>query len=129
MPFNRTIKVLVMDDEELIRSYCSFTLSYLGHKFQVACNGEEALLAYQYGLAVGEPFDAAILDIGIPGGMGGEETIRRLIQIDPGVKAIVSSGYHGSPLMVEYREHGFKAALPKPYSAQELTDALSKVLV
>ncbi len=117
-----------MDDEEPIRSYCGLMLSHLGHKSHAVCHGEEALSAYQEGLQVGEPFDLVILDIKVPHGMGGEETIKQLIQIDPDVKAVISSGYRESPLMVNYKEYGFKAALSKPYDMQELTNALSTAL-
>ncbi len=76
----------------------------------------------------GEPFDAVILDLTIPGGMGGKEAIKELLQIDPKIKAIVSSGYYNDPVMSNYKEYGFSGIVAKPYKIDELSETLKKVM-
>jgi CheY-like chemotaxis protein len=127
-PANRKGKVLVMDDEDVIRTILSVMLLAFGYEAHLTADGEEAIQSYVKALDAGEPFDAVIIDLNIPGGLGGSETMRRLYDIDPGVKAIVSSGYRNNPAMENYREHGFLAVLHKPYSISELRDVLHKVM-
>ncbi len=121
-------KVLIMDDEEIIRLVSGNMLSHVGYRVSLAKNGEEALDAYKREMSAGEPFDAVILDLTVRGGMGGEETIMRLREIDPGVKAIVSSGYSRDPVMLDFAKYGFSGALPKPYKIRDLFDVLQYVL-
>jgi len=121
-------RVLVMDDDELIRSLAREQLGELGNEVEVAVNGEEVLARYQEA-AASQPFDLVILDLTVRGGMGGLETLRNLKEIDPGVQAVVSSGYSEDAAVANYLEHGFKAFLKKPYKIQELRNVIHSVLV
>ncbi len=120
-------KILFMDDEEIIRSFGRDILGYLGYFVETASDGEEAVSLFTEKKKIGQPFDAVILDIHIPGGVGGESTIKRLLDIDPDIKAVVSSGDRQSDLMTNFRKYGFRAALPKPYSTGELREILKAV--
>ena len=88
-----------------------------------------ALILFEHAQQSGKPFDAVILDLTIRGGMGGKETIVKLRALDPGVKALVASGYSNDPVMSQYEEAGFDGMVPKPFSAQQLTLALQAVLL
>lgn len=121
-------RVLVMDDEEMIVNMAQRILARLGYETASAHNGAEAVAVYRQALSTGEPFDVVMLDLTVRGGMGGEEAIRLLIEIDPRVKAIVSSGYSDSPVMQDYRRYGFSGAAGKPYSLLELSQVLDRVL-
>jgi CheY-like chemotaxis protein len=103
-------------------------LRKLGHEAEGAADGEEALARFRLARGAGAPFDAVILDLTVRGGMGGEETLRRLLQIDPSVKAIVSSGYSESAAIASHREYGFSAVLRKPYRVEDLALALECAL-
>ena len=118
-----------MDDEEMIRELASEMLVSLGHEVASAETGETALAAYRAAQDAGRPFDIVILDLTIRGGMGGLETMRKLVEIDPDVKAVVSSGYSGDEVLSDYREHGFRAVLAKPYSLAELQGVLGELLI
>ena len=117
-----------MDDKEMIRDVVKNMLMLFHYDVDVACNGEEAVMLYKRDKESGRPFDAVIMDLMVPGGMGGQEAIRKLREIDPDVKAIVSSGYSEDPIMADYEKHGFIAVLPKPYRIQDLSKTLLKVL-
>ncbi|MBE2215242.1 MAG: response regulator [Opitutaceae bacterium] len=121
-------RVLLMDDEETIRRLGERCLRHLGCEVQVAADGGECVRIYQAAMQGGRRFDAVILDLTVPGGLGGRETIQALKAIDPAVRAIVSSGYSNDPVMAHYREHGFAAVVPKPYSVDVLTLTLQRVL-
>ena len=121
-------RVLLMDDEETIRRLGERCLKHLGCDVQVAADGGECVRIYQAALQGGRRFDVVILDLTVPGGLGGRETIQALKAIDPSVRAIVSSGYSNDPVMARYREHGFVAVVPKPYSIDALTITLQRVL-
>jgi DNA-binding NarL/FixJ family response regulator len=88
-----------------------------------ARNGEEAIALYQE-----RAYDVVMLDLTIPGGMGGKETIKELLKIDPNVKAIVSSGYSSDPIMGEYQQYGFKDVIAKPYGIEELGEVIHCVI-
>jgi signal transduction histidine kinase/ActR/RegA family two-component response regulator len=120
--------ILLMDDEKLIRDIAGVMLKALGHRVEFALNGEEALDKYQGALSSGRRFDIVILDLTIRGSMGGEETIQKLLEIDPDVKAIVSSGYADSSAISEYTKCGFKACLAKPYQVDTLRNMLDGLL-
>lgn len=120
--------VLVMDDEEVVRNTAGGILDVLGYTAAYAKDGAEAIEAYIEARAKEEPFDAVIMDLTVPGGMGGKEAIARLLLIDPSVKAIVSSGYSNDPVMSEFAKFGFKAVIPKPYSVAEFSATISKVI-
>ncbi|MEW5804297.1 MAG: response regulator [bacterium] len=121
-------KILVMEDEEMLRRYLYSLLSSLGYEVVCIGNGDEAIKSYQDALKAGHPFDAVIMDLTIPGGMGGDVAIQKLIEIDPGTKAIVSSGYSTDPIMTDFRQHGFKGCIPKPYDIQTLSRVLHEVV-
>ena len=123
-----TGKILVMDDEEMIRVLATQILRRLGYTAEVAKDGAEAIALYQRALTQDTPFDAVILDLTVPGGMGGKETIEALLHIDPDVRAIVSSGYSQNSILANYQRHGFRAVIAKPYSTAELNQILHKVV-
>ncbi|HTZ19071.1 MAG TPA: ATP-binding protein, partial [Dissulfurispiraceae bacterium] len=100
-------KVLVMDDEEMIREVAGRMLNHLGYEVGLAADGNEAVALYTTAKSEGNPFDIVIMDLTIPGGMGGKETIQKLAEIDPGIRALVSSGYSHGPITAEYRKFGF----------------------
>lgn len=117
-------RVLVMDDEEPIRTLAVQLLGSIGHTAETAADGAEAIDLYQHARNRGESFDVVIMDLTVPNGMGGKETIRQLKQLDPNVLAIVSSGYSNDPVMAEFRDYGFSGVVPKPYSTDDLAAAL-----
>jgi PAS domain S-box-containing protein len=121
-------RILVMDDEEIIRSVAGELLTALGHEVAFAQTGEAALEAYRAAREAGRPFDVVILDLTIRGGMGGMEALSKLIEIDPDVKAIVSSGYSDDPSLTNYIEQGFRSFLKKPYNVEDLKKTLSSLL-
>jgi CheY-like chemotaxis protein len=120
--------ILVMEDDRITGVLAIFLLQQLHYSAEVAVNGEEALLKYLKAKEAGRPHDAVILDVNIAQGMGAEKTIRHLLEIDPDIKAIVSSGYQKNPLMVNYRRYGFAGVLPKPYGKDELGAVLASTL-
>ncbi len=121
-------KILVMDDEEMIRAVAGQMLTRIGYAVEFASNGDEALEYFEEARLSGSPFSAVLLDLTIPGGMGGIKTIERLREIDPGVIAIVSSGYSDDPVLADYANYGFQGALPKPYKIFELSEVLHEVI-
>ncbi len=121
-------KMLVMDDEKHIRDLAAEMLSNIGYEVTTSIDGAETIEIYETAMGSGYPFDAVIIDLTIPGGMGGKETIQRLTKIDPAVKAIVSSGYSNDPVMANFAEYGFKGVVAKPYKARELSEVLHKVI-
>jgi CheY-like chemotaxis protein len=121
-------KILFMDDEEPIRDLACEMLSMLGYETAPARNGAEAVELYAAAKEAGATFDAVVLDLTVPGGMGGKETIQRLLSIDPEVAGIVSSGYSNDPIMADYRKYGFRSIIPKPYSATQLGEVLKEAL-
>ncbi len=127
-PLHGRGKILLMDDEVAIRDAASEALCHLGYEVEVAHDGKEALELYKKAQKMGTPFDAIIMDLTIPGGMGGEEAIQSLLHIDPEANAIVSSGYSTDPVMSDYEKYGFKGVVTKPYSIKELNEILARVL-
>jgi two-component system, cell cycle sensor histidine kinase and response regulator CckA len=121
-------RILIMDDEVIIRRAAGKVLSRLGYEVEYAKDGSEAIELYIGAKQRNKPFDVVIMDLTIPGGMGGKEAIERLIEMDPEVKAIVSSGYSDDPIMSDYRGYGFRGVIGKPYSIGELTETLRKVM-
>jgi two-component system cell cycle sensor histidine kinase/response regulator CckA len=121
-------RILVMDDDELVQSVLGRMLTMIGYEAAYARNGHEALKLYQKAKDSGQPFKAVILDLTIPGNMGGEEAIKKLKEIDPQVKAILSSGYGDSPVMTEFEKHGFAAFIAKPYKMVDLSKKLRHVI-
>ncbi len=121
-------RILVMDDERVIRSVAAELITALGHRVEFAEHGKEVIEKYEAAKRSGEPFDAVILDLTVRGGMGGAEAVRELQKIDPGVKAVVSSGYADNSIASNHRAQGFKAFLKKPYDVDSLRDVLDMVL-
>jgi len=121
-------KILVMDDEENIREVAGEMLSFLGYDVAFAKDGAEAVEVYSKSGSSRHPIDAVLMDLTIPGGMGGRETLQVLQEIDPEVKAIVSSGYSNDPIMADYRLFGFSGIITKPYKLGELRRVLGEVL-
>ncbi len=121
-------RVLLMDDESAIRDVTGAMLRMHGFQVECAADGEEALERYVSAAADGHPFDLVIMDLTIPGGMGGRETMERLLVLDPSVRAIVSSGYSDDPVMADHAACGFVGVLPKPYRLAELLAAVRSAL-
>ncbi len=121
-------KILIMDDEEVIRRVTQLLLTRAGYQVKTACSGEEAINMYEQAMRDEDPFDLVILDLTIPGGMGGKEAIKNILKIDPKARAIVSSGYADDPVMAHYAENGFIGVVAKPYSKEDILKALSDAL-
>jgi CheY-like chemotaxis protein len=121
-------RVLVMDDEPIVLQVTDRALHSAGYDVRTVTNGGDAIEAYREALADGRRFDAVILDLTVPAGIGGKEAAERILAIDPTARLMVSSGYSEDSVMSEYRRHGFCAVLPKPYSARQLCDALVAML-
>ena len=121
-------KVLLMDDNSVIRNSVGKVLSRMGHEVQCASNGEEAIALYKQTQEHQHAFDVVILGLAIHGGMGDREALVQLRSIDMHVKAIVSSGYVYDPVVLGYEKHGFHAVLAKSYGRQDLITGLHKVL-
>jgi CheY-like chemotaxis protein len=117
-------KILVMDDEDFILEVAIQMLTKMGYEVSVAKDGNEAIEIYRQAQQLKEPFDAVIMDLTVPGGMGGKEGIGKLKELDPNVKALVSSGYSNDPVMSNFRDYGFEGVIMKPYRIQDLSDAL-----
>jgi PAS domain S-box-containing protein len=120
--------ILVMDDEELILSLLDAFLSDAGHLVTAVKDGAAAIEAYQQALLTGQPFDVVLMDLIVPAGMGGQETLAAILQLDPNVKALVSSGYLNHPVTSHYRQYGFKAAISKPFDLAQLSSILYAVV-
>ncbi|PXA03740.1 hypothetical protein DDZ13_10620 [Coraliomargarita sinensis] len=121
-------RILVMDDMEAMMMVAGEILKALGYEVEFTTNGEEAIEAYKKAKESGNPFDAVVFDLTVPGGMGGEEASNILIEYDPDLIAIASSGYTTSNVMSDYKNSAFKAVVPKPYRIKEMSDALNRVL-
>jgi CheY-like chemotaxis protein len=114
-----------MDDEEMVRKIAAKLIQALGHDVDVAPNGDEALAKYRSARDAGRTFDVVILDLTVRGGMGGADAARKLLELDPSVNMVVSSGYSDDEVTSNYREHGFRAFLKKPYDVDELRRTLN----
>jgi len=121
-------KILVMDDEDFVRSVVRRMLMKLGYEFEFSEDGQEAIEKYTEAMNNNERFDAVILDLTIPAGIGGKDVIERLLFIDPEVKAIVSSGFSSDEVIANYSKYGFKGVIRKPYKVVELGQILYKVI-
>ncbi|MBP1928431.1 DNA-binding NtrC family response regulator [Methanolinea mesophila] len=121
-------RILVMDDEPGIREILRDILIHLGYQVETAADGESACRQYSEAFCRDERFDAVIIDLTINGGMGGEEALQELQKIDPSVKAIVSSGHSGNPVMADPRSYGFSGVMPKPYRIKDMGQLLDEIL-
>ncbi len=120
-------RVLLMDDDRDVRSIGAQLLQALGYDVVEAAGGEDALRLYEQARTK-RPFEAVILDLTVPGGMGGKECVHKLKARDPNVRAIVATGYYTDPILAEYEAYGFRASVQKPYRLEELAAALTQVL-
>ncbi|MDX1764925.1 MAG: ATP-binding protein, partial [bacterium] len=120
-------RVLLMDDERFICDAASKMLEAMGYEVTCVPGGVEAVEAFARARKSGRSFDCVIMDLTIPGGMGGKEAIGKLREIDPQVKAVVSSGYSNDPVMADYRRYGFQGVLRKPYVTAEIARIVEEV--
>jgi PAS domain S-box-containing protein len=122
-------RVLIMDDEAALRKMIDNMLRRMGFEYVAAAGtGDEAIRLYSQARTSGAPFDLVIMDLTIPGGMGGKETMEKLFKIDPGITALISSGYAAEPVMSDYEKYGFKGIITKPYTYDDLRKALRMVI-
>jgi signal transduction histidine kinase/ActR/RegA family two-component response regulator len=121
-------KILVMDDEEIILDLLGELLDALGYDVTFASSGAHAIDAYKKALSNNTPFDLVIMDLTVPGGMGGKEAMERLLEVDPKVKAVVSSGYFNDPILADPKKYGFVGVLPKPYDANQLSELITRLI-
>jgi len=121
-------KILFMDDEKSVRDMARQMLNHLGYEVKLAKDGAEMIDLYKNAKEMQLPYRAVIMDLTVPGGMGGKKTMKKLLEIDPEVKAIVSSGYSHDPLMSEFRQYGFKDVILKPYKIENLSQTLHKAI-
>ena len=117
-----------MDDEEMIQTLLKIMLEKFGFDVELTSDGNQAIDIYCKALEVGDRFDIVIMDLTIPGGLGGKDAAKDLLQIDPDAKIIVSSGYANDPVMSNYTEFGFKGIVTKPFTKDQLIEAINKVM-
>jgi len=122
-------KILIMDDQEPILKMVSKMLRKMGYESTSATDGTQAINIYREAYNKGKPFDLVILDLTVPGGMGGAKTMEKLLKIDPNVKAVVSSGYSNDPIMACFEDYGFCGVVPKPFTKNQLSEILNKIFV
>jgi len=121
-------RILVMDDDAGVRQVAGKILKHLGYEADFALDGAETIEKYQGARRAGKPFDLVIMDLTIPGGMGGKEAFQTLRLIEPQTRAIVSSGYADDPIMTNYRKYGFSGVIKKPYKVDSFSHVLHEVL-
>ncbi len=124
----RAARILIMDDEAMVRDVVSKMLASKGCRPETAQDGQQAIALYKQAIDQGLPYDAVIMDLTIPGGMGGKEAIQEILALDPEARAIVSSGYADDPVMADFAAHGFRDMATKPYTMHELWEVVSRVL-
>ncbi|MFA6002980.1 MAG: PAS domain S-box protein [Elusimicrobiota bacterium] len=121
-------RILVMDDEDMVKNILCLMLKRMGYAAESVHDGAGAIKAYEQARAAGQPFDAVIMDLTISGGMGGKDAVKRLRQLDPAAKVIVSSGYSNDPILSDHSAFGFDAVLLKPYQFEDLAKIIAGVL-
>src|SRR5439155_16488649 len=121
-------RILVMDDESSVRTLAINMLEFLGYEVEVVDGGSAAIERFAGALKAGRPFDIVMLDLIVPGDIGGKEAVGRLTGIDPTVKAILVSGYAQDSVLTEFRDFGFQAVITKPFTLQELSETLRNVI-
>jgi signal transduction histidine kinase/CheY-like chemotaxis protein len=124
----KAARIMVMDDDRMLRELAKAQLRSLGHETVLVADGEEAITTYQQLRESGSPVDLVIMDLTIPGGMGGKEAAQLLLKDDPAARLIVASGYSNDPVLAEYKKYGFRAAVAKPFSLKELNRAIAAAL-
>jgi CheY-like chemotaxis protein len=121
-------RVLFVDDEEIIREVLVEMLVLSGYTIDTVDEGEAGKKMYQKAMDNGTPYDLVIMDLTIPGGMGGKEAVEKILDIDPSAKVIASSGYSTDPIMAKYLDYGFKGKLIKPFRLEDLQNEISRVM-
>ena len=121
-------RVLFMDDEELVRNAVMRLLEARGYEVETAVNGEEAIEKYRVASGDGKPFDIVIMDLTVSNGLGAKEAVGGLLELDPAVRVIVTSGYAVDPVITGYREFGFSGVLVKPFTSSELKKSIDDAL-
>lgn len=125
----RFLRILVMDDEEVVRNVVGETLRMQGHEVRLVEEGRKAIEVFSKAKSQGHPFDLVLLDLTVRNGLGGGETIRELLKIDPSVRALIMSGYSNDPVIVDPGRHGFKGVLVKPFVGIKLQEFVAKAMV
>jgi CheY-like chemotaxis protein len=120
--------ILIMEDEETIRDVTGEMLSHFGYEVAVAKDGSEAIALYKHARESGRPFDVVLMDLTIPGGMGGKEAIKKILEVDPQAKAVVASGYSTDPIIADFTSYGFCERIAKPYKSEELHTLLHRII-
>jgi PAS domain S-box-containing protein len=132
LPASKKKSALIKDksetNEEMIRDFAAELLNQMGYTVELAGDGEEAVALYTKAKKEGSPFDLVLMDITVPGGMGGKEAVKKILIVDEKAKVIVSSGYAKDPIMSNYKQYGFSGVVPKPYSLDELGRELNRVI-
>ncbi|MEE9523485.1 MAG: ATP-binding protein, partial [Thermodesulfovibrionales bacterium] len=121
-------RILFMDDEKSLRKAVGAMLNALGFEVELSPDGSDAIDMYKMAEESGKPFELVILDLTVPGGIGGKEVIKKLKDLNPDVKAIVSSGYSSDPIMSNFEDYGFDSVITKPYKIETLSEVLRKVM-
>jgi CheY-like chemotaxis protein len=121
-------RILIMDDEPSIRQIVTKILLKLGYEVEAVPDGNDAIRRYAEALKENKPFDAVIMDLTIPGGMGGQEAVTHLLELNPQAKVLVSSGYNNDPVLADFKTHGFAGVVIKPYTQQTLSRVLHQLL-
>ncbi len=121
-------RILFMDDDEAVNTTATKILRHLGYTVDIALDGDMAVTLYEHAMHEGPRYDLVILDLTIPGGMGGRKTIEKLLTLDSSVRAIVSSGYSNDPIMANYRDYGFSGVIAKPYRIDEIARVVEQVM-
>ncbi len=121
-------KILIMDDDQTVREIAAAMLTFIGCSFEEAGDGIEAISRYIKAQKDSVPFDIVIMDLTIPGGMGGKEAIAALLALDPQARVVVSSGYANDPIMASYKDYGFYGVLPKPFKMDELCKVIATAI-
>jgi len=117
-----------LEDEDIVGDIARQMLIYLGYDVVLVKDGMEAVSQYISRINCGERFDVVIMDLTIPGGMGGQNAVSEILAVDPNAKVIVSSGYSNDPIMVHCKEYGFSAAIAKPFDLQSLKRIVETLL-
>ena len=125
---HHSAKILIMDDEEAIRKMSSQMIKVLGYEADSASDGKQAIMKYEDALKQNKPFDIILMDLTIPGGMGGKEAVKKILEINKKAKVIVSSGYASGPVMSDYKAIGFIDMIAKPYTIANLKEVINRVL-